>query len=523
VERLKATLGEKDSTEKAARRTRNAAITSLLKLHFEYVATSVTCNEAKPFLPSLADPTLQVRIPTPITAHVDNCRACSEDLSTIRQMALTHKQLCRLGQFLADKSEDRRVDCRNASEFVRPVAQGRLRQASAEVLAHLCACPHCRQVLYERRQELLAELSAETDVQSELSCGELSLTDLFEYCIPCGIDPAHGRAVHLRPEATAHLSACPKCLAQVQSLHKTVCGIAERPESTVATRFTMKAPMTEELDLDHAASATDWAVNIELCRSLPKPQPPTGTVSLPLRAGQAVARLNVVRFLRPVAIAAAAMLLISVLFLNTPAAKAVGLSQVYEAIAKIKNVCIARFEAGKTEPHQKEWVSQTMNIRMFQNTGGEEEFALWDIANGVKKARSFASLEVERTEPSPELLKKCWDAVGNSFGLMPFATMADVPKDAQWTRVDDMEIAAVVPGTEVYDLTWVEVNNDRQFPQRKRYWVDPKTGLPRRTDYYRRESSEPEYELIMMVEVECPTDSEIQALMRTWFGDDPLP
>ncbi|MHC4335480.1 MAG: hypothetical protein ACYSUV_17280, partial [Planctomycetota bacterium] len=141
----------------------------------------------------------------------------------------------------------------------------------------------------------------------------------------------------------------------------------------------------------------------------------------------------------------------------------------------------------------------------------------------VKKARSFASLEVERTEPSPELLKKCWDAVGNSFGLMPFATMADVPKDAQWTRVDDMEIAAVVPGTEVYDLTWVEVNNDRQFPQRKRYWVDPKTGLPRRTDYYRRESSEPEYELIMMVEVECPTDSEIQALMRTWFGDDPLP
>jgi hypothetical protein len=226
------------------------------------------------------------------------------------------------------------------------------------------------------------------------------------------------------------------------------------------------------------------------------------------------------RFVRPAAIAAAAVLLISALFLNTPAAKAVDLSQVYEAIAKIKNVCITRFEAGKTQPLQKEWVSQTMNIRMFET---KDEFVLWDIANGVKKARFLASTKVQTSKPPREVLKRFSDAVDNSFGLMPFATLADVPKDAQWTWVSDADAAAVVPGTEVYDLTWVEVNNGTEWARKKRYWVDPKTGLPSRTDYYRRESSEPEYELTVMVEVEYPTDNEIRALVRAWFGQDPLP
>jgi hypothetical protein len=279
--------------------------------------------------------------------------------------------------------------------------------------------------------------------------------------------------------------------------------------------------VAEQAELEPAALAGDWVVNVEVYRSAP--EAPSETVSLPVTPEQAPKRLSLMRFVRPVGIAAAVMLLISILFLNTPAAKAIGLSQVYEAIAKIKNVCITTFEAGKDEPYQKEWVSQTMNIRMFENTEGEEELALWDIANGVKKARSFASPQVETTRPSPELLKKCWDAVGNSFGLMPFATMADVPKDAQWTWVSDADAAAVIPGAEVYDLTWVKVDETEEYAHKMRYWVDRATGLPRKTEFYRKRGREPEYGLSMVIEVEYPADSEIQALIGAWFGDDPLP
>jgi hypothetical protein len=369
----------------------------------------------------------------------------------------------------------------------------------------------------------LAEVSGQGVAHGELSCEELSLRSLFEYCMPYGIDPADGRTGDLKPERAAHVSACPKCLAKVQSLHKTICGIAQREPSSVATRFTFQGRVAEQAELEPAALAGDWAVNVEVYRSIPEPQALSETVSLPVTPKQPKTRLNLMRFVRPVAIAAAAVLLISVLFLNAPAAKAVDLGQVYEAIAKIKNVCITRFEAGKTQPYQKEWVSQTMNIRMFRNTEGEEELALWDIANGVKKAKSFASLEVKTTEPPAKVLERFSNAVANSFGLMPFATMTDVPKDAQWTWVSDAEAAAVVPGAEVYDLTWVEVNNDTEWARKMRYWVDRATGLPRRSEYYRKDDVDGQYVLTMTVEVEYPAESEIQALIRAWFGDDPLP
>jgi len=62
----------------------------------------VTCSQARPFLPSMADPLLQIRVPTPITAHIENCRACREELSALEESGLSHRQLCRLSRILAE-------------------------------------------------------------------------------------------------------------------------------------------------------------------------------------------------------------------------------------------------------------------------------------------------------------------------------------------------------------------------------------------------------------------------------------
>jgi len=99
---LLASAGKKHNSEQSRR---DKAVVELLSLHFAWAGRPVGCTEAKPFLPSLADPLLQISRQTPITAHVDNCKACSEELSALRESGLSHKQLCRISRIIAEDSE----------------------------------------------------------------------------------------------------------------------------------------------------------------------------------------------------------------------------------------------------------------------------------------------------------------------------------------------------------------------------------------------------------------------------------
>ena len=98
---LKILLAGTDRPSDSEQRRRDSAVSKLLSLHFAWIDQPVTCKSAKPFLASLADPLLRIVIPTPITVHVDKCRRCSDELSTIKNSGFTHKQLCRLGQTMA--------------------------------------------------------------------------------------------------------------------------------------------------------------------------------------------------------------------------------------------------------------------------------------------------------------------------------------------------------------------------------------------------------------------------------------
>lgn len=106
MNRLEALLADTGKAGESKQSSRDSAIATLLSLHFAWADKPVTCKSVKPFLPSLADPLLQITIPTPITVHVDNCRKCSDELSNIDSMGLTHKELCRLGQEIAKASCD---------------------------------------------------------------------------------------------------------------------------------------------------------------------------------------------------------------------------------------------------------------------------------------------------------------------------------------------------------------------------------------------------------------------------------
>jgi len=106
MSRLKTLLEGTDRPSDSEQRRRDSAVSKLLSLHFAWIDKPVTCKSAKPFLASLADPLLQITIPTPITVHVDKCPRCSGGLSTIKNSGFTHKQLCRLGQTMAEQSPE---------------------------------------------------------------------------------------------------------------------------------------------------------------------------------------------------------------------------------------------------------------------------------------------------------------------------------------------------------------------------------------------------------------------------------
>ena len=178
VNRLKIVLAETEEHAAESTGQINSAIATNLRLHFAYIGTSVTCNTVRPSLPSLADPLLEVGVPTPITVHLDKCQQCANDLETVRRLNLTHKQLCRLGQLFAEKPSEDTISCSQAGTGILAVASMVFRETNAEVLKHLCTCPNCREVLYQYREAVRGELPQDQRAQKKFPCEAVSAADI---------------------------------------------------------------------------------------------------------------------------------------------------------------------------------------------------------------------------------------------------------------------------------------------------------------------------------------------------------
>ncbi|MEJ2705679.1 MAG: hypothetical protein P8Z79_24850, partial [Sedimentisphaerales bacterium] len=209
IRRLEAIFANLDEKLEDQQSRRNAAITCLLKFHFAYVGEPVTCGTVKPFLASLADPVLQLLIPTPITKHVDECRSCRTDLHTLESLHLTHKQLCRLGQLVAEKRPTNGVTCAEARKAIPAVASMVFDQTSAAVLRHLSTCPACREQLSRRREELRESLPGGGTGNRTIPCHAVSPSDVYDYALPYGIDPADDEYAEFRTPLASHLGGCP--------------------------------------------------------------------------------------------------------------------------------------------------------------------------------------------------------------------------------------------------------------------------------------------------------------------------
>jgi len=503
VQRLKTLLARAENPLAPEPDRKNTAVIAVLGLHLHYIDTPVKCSTVKNFLPSLAIQALKIRIITPITAHINNCPACSEDLSSIISLGLDSNRLHRLAQLLAHKPSYSPKECSNARVHIPAAAAMHFDKVDSPALNHLSTCPNCRQLVYEQRQAIRADLLSKKVLQ-KASCENISTADIFDCCVPFAIAPPEHPGQ--KQSLNSHLRACPACLARIQQLHKTIYAIVERPDSEIVTRYTLREDTPEYMEIKSPPSYEDSKINVEVLR------PETAPAAAPSARmpEEKAAKRTFTRFLTP-AVAAAVILIVFALFFGTPA-KAVELSDIYEAVAKITNVCITRFLPAEPQPRYQLWVSRRAGLKLVQSLCETE---LSDFPNEIRKTRVSDSDAVKVTSLSPGAAAAGLKSLDGTFGLVPFESLELAPENATWSPVDGKGLRTVVPGTRVYELTWpIEVQDSFR---KWRVYVDRSTNLPLRAEQYLKMYFEPEYEIESVDVISYPTDSEIQAVIGDAF------
>jgi len=516
INQLRAVLIKSEEHLESDQREVSSAVTEMLKLHFAYIGKPVTCDIVKPFLPGLLDTALEIRIPTPITTHLDKCRQCSEDLEAIRKLSLSRKQLRRLSQLFAEKPAGSNINCTEAQSAIPSVVSIVFNETNAIILKHLCICPDCRGLLYQRREMALRGLPKTNIAKGRSLCNKISARDFFDYVVPYGIDPANDQYAKFRESLTSHLRTCPMCLAKMQQLHDTVFAIVERPESEVVTVYHIDESAKAKAVCETEELYAGFPIRVEAMEQKDevKDEQPAPAFNIASALKQKVSTINRKLTVKTIATVAAVILIGFALLLNITSAKAVTIDQICKAIEKVKNVHITSFVPSRKEPIQELWVSRTANTYLLKT---EKELVLWDIDDALRKSKQVATGVTDTTPLSTEMTAEVRDRIGGFLGLVPFADLSIVPKDADWSPVAGESLEAT-GDIEAHDLTWTEKAYDGSEVFRKwRVFVDPETDLPQRTEWYEKPTVDGEYILRSIKVAEYLNDNEMQLVIRGVF------
>jgi len=496
IDRLAALFEHVDNALGDQQSRRNSAIVTLLKFHFTYVGEPVTCSRVKPFLASLADPVLQILIPTPITKHIDECPSCRANLHTLQDLHLTHKQLCRLGQLLAEEPPDEAVSCSQARAAIPAVASMVFRETNAEILKHLSTCPACREELLRHREALRQELLDGGADRDAIPCQAVSPSDIYDYAFPYGIDPADDEYTEFREPLASHLGGCPTCLAKVQELQNTIWGIADRPESDVVTVYHVDEPVAAGTDegADHAR--------------------PRSTIKFTARLKQSISSPKVKPWLKIGAVAAVILIGLTVM-INVPTATALTLDRMDRAIKKARNLHISAYSGHEAELTRETWLSRSLGFYMLKNMN---RFDLSDFTNKLQKIRQLDSNSVVKKELPDGAQAAIERNIAVYLNILPFSPMSDERKGSNWSRMTNKDRAVANQSGEVYELAWIDKTYSGSLVYyKRRYFVDPETSLPNKTEFYRKSPGTDEYTLQSKMVIELLSDNEMQAAVKNAF------
>ncbi len=357
------------------------ALIAELQLHFEHLGRPLSCGQVKPLLPGLLIPSLRIRIPTPVTVHVDHCAECAADLATLRGLGLNSEQLTRLTRLYAEISAGDSRTCQKAQSRVGTLGSVSLEDVEDEVLRPLCICRKCRDRAYESRQEWLDGRRDRPDT-GDICDSEISIADLFDYVVPNGRAGAEDSRARRQKGTGEHLRSCPRCLEKLQALHRAVYGIADRGDSNVATLYTTK-PIDQEVPEDAENLYAGHPINVEVVHRTPDPLGEGSRFASGVRAALGRGFSNpVLRPLIRTAFLVAAMIPLAVVFrMSTRSASGLSIRQVNDIIAGAPAVHVTITYGNGTKPSEEVWISSAQKTFISQTS---ERTKAYDLQNRRK-------------------------------------------------------------------------------------------------------------------------------------------
>jgi len=440
-----------------------------LAQQFQFLDERVTCSEAKPFLPELAKASPQIRIPTPVTVHVEHCPECAEDLATIRAMNLTGGQLKRLSRIFESGS--------GAGVSPLQLRMGSFPPVPVENI--------------------------------KLVCADVSTADIFDLVVSCGAAPAEGHHMpNTRQRAVAsHVQACPACAGRIQTLHHTLTGILERADSETTTIYhagndaedaqgkaegTYRYPVSVEVLHDQSGSEADpsGSGTAEIaCASRFEGSPRL----LARIAGITVIGVALAMLVRPPALTASGTLV----------------SDVLKAFAKAQNIHVVTTypNAGSV---QELWIARHSG-RLANRTA--QKCVLHDL--GHHRTRTI-DLQAG-SDVSAKLNRVKRDQIGQFTATFLADAMERVSPNTRLQQPTDDIGAGTPEALDVYELESTPHTGNSPLSKRCLIYIDPATKLPQRMEHYRQGPRQSQWEIVTTIVFAYPTEQETNDAIQALF------
>lgn len=506
LEALKDLLAADDSDDN---QLSNAQI-DMLGLQFAYLGKKVDCAIVKPFLPSIAEPSLAVKIPTPITVHIDRCDSCKSDLAAIQAMALNSKQLNVLSSILWNDPSVETVDCSVAASAIKQYVELDWDKIEPDVAKHLCCCNVCQSLIYKLRAETIVNLRKK-NMQTKFPCELISYCDVFDYCYPYGLVPYRDQYANFRKPFVDELKQCAECLQKVQDLHRLVYSVKQRLNSGIVTVYEVGESQKSEAATDINEVYEGFPVKVRAIEPICKQSKSDSE-----QDNTAVRRPGVTnkwfRHIAKAAVAAGIILAVSLFLLNTPTATAVTIQQVYNAIQKATNIHMQKFFSESVGPLQEKWVSKTLGIYAVKDENG---FIVWDVPNELKYTRLSGFQDTETVSMTEMQLASIQKRIQGSLGLMPFENISQMPENAEWKELQAPKLEGISPvDTLAVELVWsIPTAGGSDFRFKWRGFIEKSTNRPLRTEFYRYNKNSGKYELETVDLIEYCTENQIRELL----------
>lgn len=500
VQTLREALRELDSRPESALPEKDLQLVAELQAHFELLNEPLACRSVKPFLCNLLSPSVRIRIPTPVTVHVDRCASCSNDLDSLRQLTLGADQLARLGRLYRESPNDDPSACLTESQM-DAASSAHFEDMASGVLDHLCVCPRCRRDVYERRRDLLARVKGGAAQTQPLRCEHISMADLFDCVVPYGRQLEFFRTARQRA-LCEHVRSCPACLERMQQIHHTVFQIAERADSGVVTIYSTDGLGGTTPGAALPTSGRAYPINVRVERHSRR------------IAGRLMHRLGrpAVRPLARAAFLMAAMIPLAILFVvSVPSASGLSVRQVDQILGRARTVHISVFREGQSEPFRQLWISRNKGVVISQ-MGSESR--IYDLPN-----RRVAVVRPDLgTVEHSGLNRYDLQAVERSVRrILESSLLNDAPLDAELTRQPETSGPAHAR-LDVYEMAWNRSSDLRApLPGKFRVYVDPITRLPQRHELFSWVPATNDW-YVQTSLYKYPPDDEIEAYRRTRLG-----